>query len=88
MGVKVKAKARGFYGQLREIGEEFEVADKKSVGTWMDPVGEVKAGGEDETGKAALLARAKELGIDAKGTWGMAKLHESIAEAEAEAAVN
>ncbi|MGE8288672.1 MAG: hypothetical protein ACN6RG_11970 [Stenotrophomonas sp.] len=33
--------------------------------------------------KDALLARAKALGIDAKGTWGVAKLEASIAEAEA-----
>ncbi|MCJ8005694.1 hypothetical protein MU483_13555 [Staphylococcus aureus] len=33
--------------------------------------------------KDALLARAKELGIDAKGTWGVPKLQQAIAEAEA-----
>ena len=33
--------------------------------------------------KDALLARAKELGIDAKGTWGVLKLQTAIAEAEA-----
>ncbi|HHA2945756.1 hypothetical protein [Stenotrophomonas maltophilia] len=33
--------------------------------------------------KDALLARAKELGIDAKGTWGVLKLQASIADAEA-----
>ena len=33
--------------------------------------------------KDALLARAKALGIDAKGTWGVAKLESAIAEAEA-----
>lgn len=33
--------------------------------------------------KDALLARAKELGIDAKGTWGVLKLQSAIAEAEA-----
>lgn len=33
--------------------------------------------------KDALLARAKELGIDAKGTWGIPKLQQAIAEAEA-----
>ncbi|MBH1851928.1 hypothetical protein I5V61_06580 [Stenotrophomonas maltophilia] len=32
--------------------------------------------------KDALLARAKELGIDAKGTWGVLKLQAAIAEAE------
>ncbi|HEL5053347.1 TPA: hypothetical protein UOA92_001121 [Stenotrophomonas maltophilia] len=33
--------------------------------------------------KDALLARAKELGIDAKGTWGVLKLQSAIAQAEA-----
>ncbi|WP_313642145.1 hypothetical protein [Stenotrophomonas sp.] len=33
--------------------------------------------------KDALIARAKGLGIDAKGTWGAAKLESAIAEAEA-----
>ncbi|HEL3748629.1 TPA: hypothetical protein UMV35_000888 [Stenotrophomonas maltophilia] len=33
--------------------------------------------------KDALLARAKELGIDAKGTWGVLKLQAAIADAEA-----
>ncbi len=33
--------------------------------------------------KDALLARAKELGIDAKGTWGVLKLQAAIGEAEA-----
>lgn len=33
--------------------------------------------------KDALLARAKELGIDAKGTWGVLKLQSAIADAEA-----
>lgn len=32
--------------------------------------------------KDALLARAKELGIEAKGTWGVLKLQAAIAEAE------
>ncbi len=32
--------------------------------------------------KDALLARAKELGIEAKGTWGVPKLQAAIAEAE------
>lgn len=32
--------------------------------------------------KDALLVRAKELGIDAKGTWGVLKLQAAIAEAE------
>ena len=33
--------------------------------------------------KESLLAEAKELGIDAKGTWGIAKLQAAIEEAKA-----
>lgn len=36
-----------------------------------------------DPGKEVLIARAKELGIDAKGTWGVPKLTAAIAEAEA-----
>lgn len=36
-----------------------------------------------EDKKEALIARAKALGIDAKGTWGVAKLEGAIADAEA-----
>lgn len=36
-----------------------------------------------EDKKDALIARAKALGIDAKGTWGVAKLEGAIADAEA-----
>ena len=38
--------------------------------------------GEGAADKEALLARAKELNIDAKGTWGVPKLQQAIAEAE------
>ena len=37
------------------------------------------------TDKTALLARAKELGIDAKGNWGVQKLQDEIAAAESAA---
>ncbi len=43
------------------------------------------AGGDSGKGgvdKDALIARAKELGIDAKGNWGVPKLQAAIAEAE------
>ena len=36
MTVKVKATARGYYGgKLREPGEEFAVASKEDIGSWM-----------------------------------------------------
>ncbi|ALA82154.1 hypothetical protein I5U59_04035 [Stenotrophomonas maltophilia] len=39
-------------------------------------------GGEGAADKDALIARAKELGIDAKGNWGVPKLQQAIADAE------
>src|SRR5690606_4080617 len=47
-----------------------------------DDAGAGNPGGEGEADKVALLARAKELGIDAKGTWGIPKLQEAIAAVE------
>lgn len=35
--MKVRATAPGFYGQIREIGEEFEVENGQTA-TWFDPV--------------------------------------------------
>lgn len=40
--IRVKATRRGYYGTLREVGEQFTVADKKHVGSWMEPLGPVK----------------------------------------------
>lgn len=39
---------------------------------------------ETKDEKADLLAKAKALGIDAKGTWGVQKLQEAIQAAESE----
>lgn len=36
---RVKAAAAGFYGKLRVEGEEFDIARKGDLGSWMDPVG-------------------------------------------------
>ena len=40
------------------------------------------SGGEGGADKDALIARAKELGIEAKATWGVPKLQAAIADAE------
>lgn len=45
-------------------------------------------GGEGSADKDALIARAKELGIDAKGNWGVPKLQAAIADAEKAAGSN
>ena len=44
MGIKVRAKARGYYGlQIREKGDEFLVEDEESIGKWMERVTGSKA---------------------------------------------
>lgn len=43
MSIKVRATTRGYYGgQVREAGDEFEVTDRKHVGSWMDVAVEEK----------------------------------------------
>jgi hypothetical protein len=42
--VKVRASARGFHGCLRSIGEEFQIASKDDLGSWME---ELKATSAD-----------------------------------------
>lgn len=80
-GIEVKATRRGFYGALREEGEPFSVGSEAEVGTWMERVGgATPASDQDE--KAALITRAKELGIPAGGNWGIQKLKDAIAAAE------
>ncbi len=36
--MKVKATKVGFYGKLRKVGEEFDIKDKKALGSWMETV--------------------------------------------------
>lgn len=38
-GLRVRATRRGYFGQQREPGDEFEIDSKAQLGTWMDPVG-------------------------------------------------
>lgn len=54
--------------------------------TGGDDAGAGNRGGEGGADKDALIARAKELGIDAKGNWGVPKLQAAIADAEKAAA--
>ena len=41
--MKVKCTKVGFYGKLRKIGEEFDISDKKALGSWMQEVKVTKA---------------------------------------------
>lgn len=66
-----EAEAEGKKGDATADGENAKA--RGGTGTQNPPAAD----------KDALLARAKELGIDAKGTWGVLKLQSAIAEAEA-----
>lgn len=75
-----------------QAAAEAEAEAKKGEGTATGAAADAeKAKASGGTGtqnppaadKDALLARAKELGIDAKGTWGVLKLQAAIADAEA-----
>lgn len=51
--IKVRALRQGYYGSLREAGEEFNVMKKADVGTWMVEVDKLpgrggKQGGEQD----------------------------------------
>lgn len=35
MGIRVKALQRGYYGSLREEGDEFSIAKAEDMGSWM-----------------------------------------------------
>lgn len=54
MSMKVRATQTGYYGSLREEGDEFVIRKKSDLGKWMEPVetsvpkGPVAADGEDE----------------------------------------
>lgn len=71
-------------------GEEFTTAPgpeaeaEKRADGWhdygQDAIQAADPGAKDE--KADLLAKAKDLGIDAKGTWGVQKLKDAIQAAE------
>lgn len=59
MGIKVRAIARGYYGSLREEGDEFVVLKKEDLGTWMAPVDKLpgrqaRPQGQPEDGEVLL----------------------------------
>ena len=41
--MKVKANKVGFYGKLRKVDEEFEIENKKALGSWMEELKVKKA---------------------------------------------
>lgn len=74
-----------------KIFHDSESHDAAIEAGWVDTpakLGKVESANSDDAGdaddagstedKAALLVQAKELGIDAKGTWGVKKLRDAI----------
>ena len=41
MGIRVRALRVGVYGHYREEGEEFVIAKKEDLGSWMVPVSQL-----------------------------------------------
>jgi RNase H-fold protein (predicted Holliday junction resolvase) len=56
MAIKVQAKSKGYYGCLREPGEEFEVENESQVGSWMEVVGGKAKKTDDDALSAGKLA--------------------------------
>lgn len=66
MTIKVKATKRGFYGgRIYSAGEEFSVAAKGDIGSWMSPVTEELKAPKQSKGKkeepAAEVTEADDL---------------------------
>ena len=74
-------------GQQADVPNWSELKANAVVQAWLKAGVLTEIGsdpeGDDTPDKAELLERAKALGIDAKGTWGIPKLQEAIAAAEA-----
>lgn len=90
MPKKVEALTQGFYdGVRRRAGSVFVIPDNIKVGKWMKVLKDVPAktdttGGDESELKDALIAEAKELGIEGVSrNWGITKLEGAIAEAKA-----
>jgi len=37
-GLRVRATQRGYFGQERAVGDEFEIASKEQLGSWMEQI--------------------------------------------------
>jgi hypothetical protein len=69
--VKVRASARGYYGSLHSIGQEFQIASKDDLGSWMEVL-KVTSNDADPApsrrdGKPATKPRTKPAGKTARG---------------------
>lgn len=80
--MKVVATKKGYYGGLREPGDEFTISSEDDLGSWMHVVDDAKAEPGDE--KDQIIAELKTYGIDADKRTGLDKLRAKLAEAKGE----
>lgn len=80
--MKVVATKKGYYGGLRESGDEFMISSEDEIGSWMHVVDDAQAEAGDE--KDQIIAELKTYGIDADKRTGLDKLRAKLAEAKGE----
>lgn len=80
--MKVVATKQGYYGGLREPGDEFTISSESDLGSWMHVVDDAQAEVGDE--KDQIIAELKTYGIDADKRTGLDKLRAKLAEAKGE----
>lgn len=51
--MRVKATAPGFYGRLRDVGEEFDISGEQDLGNWMAEIAKPEAKAKPGTKPAA-----------------------------------
>lgn len=80
--MKVVATKKGYYGGLREPGDEFTISSEDDLGSWMHVIDDAQAEVGDE--KDQIIAELKTYGIDADKRTGLDKLRAKLAEAKGE----
>lgn len=70
MSIKVIATAKGYYGQFRDVGDEFEIADEQAFSDkWMDKLGaartkRISGGQTNSTGNNPLGGAGRDITSD------------------------
>lgn len=82
--MKVRAKAAGFYGSLREVGDEFVIKSEEDLGLWMEPVGDSGDSGSTAGHKAKHNGGGRFIVVDSNDQR-VGEFSGSKEEAEAEA---
>jgi len=60
MGIPVIATERGFYDQLREPDEPFEIRSEKDMGSWMQRVNKKDAQAPTATGQQSAQGKREQ----------------------------